>query len=505
MFIAFLPGPGEIMNPLSQLPSVDRLLATPALAPLIESCGRAVVTGLARETLAAAREAYRQGVPLPDEATLVSRVGAGVTAKMTPRLRPVLNLTGTVLHTNLGRAPLPEEAVQALVAAARSPCALEYDIESGGRGDRDDIVNELLCELTGAEAATVVNNNAAAVFLLLNTLAPKKQVIVSRGELIEIGGAFRMPDVMASAGATLVEVGTTNRTHLKDFAETIGPKTALLMKVHTSNYAVQGFTAAVDEAEMARIAHAHGLPMATDLGSGALVDMAQWVRLQLGRGKYEGKQLISARMADEMHQAHTVIRVDSASRASNPDTHLQAYGLGWFLEDYRGRMVVHHGGNVDGFTALVAMMPEEKLGLVFLTNMNGTGLPGTLMHKIFDLQLKAPAKDWSAEAYTRLEAQRARARQMQARQESQRAANTKPTLPLAAYAGTYVDSLYGDVVVKEENGKLQLTFGPNWRGQLEHYHYDAFRVKFDTPAASSSPSACRRRGGSTTWAAAPVR
>ena len=217
------------------------------------------------------------------------------------------------------------------------------------------------------------------------------------------------------------------------------------------------------------------------------VDMAQWVRLQLGRGKYEGKQLISPRMADEMHQAHTVIRVDSAARASNPDTHLQAYGLGWFLEDDRGRMVVHHGGNVDGFTALVAMMPEEKFGVVFLTNMNGTGLPNALMRKLFDLQLKAPAKDWAGEGWTRLEAQRARARQMQARQESQRVANTKPTLPLSAYAGTYVDSLYGDVVVKEENGKLQLTFGPVWRGELEHYHYDAFRVKFDTPVLPQVP------------------
>ena len=190
---------------------------------------------------------------------------------------------------------------------------------------------------------------------------------------------------------------------------------------------------------------------------------------------------------DRLRELRGAAPPDSASRASNPDTHLQAYGLGWFLEDYRGRMVVHHGGNVDGFTALVAMMPEEKLGLVFLTNMNGTGLPGTLMHKIFDLQLKAPAKDWSAEAYTRLEAQRVRARQMQARQASQRAATTKPTLPLAAYAGTYVDSLYGDVVVKEEDGKLQLTFGPNWRGQLEHYHYDAFRVKFDTPVLPQVP------------------
>ena len=236
------------MNPLSQLPSVDRLLSAAPLVALVDLHGRAVVTAMVRDVLAATRAAMKDGAPLPDEAGLLEKVGACVTAKMRPGLRPVFNLTGTVLHTNLGRAPLPEEAVQALVAAARSPCALEYDIASGGRGDRDDIVNELLCELTGAEAATVVNNNAAAVFLLLNTLAQKKQVIVSRGELIEIGGAFRVPDIMSRAGAKLVEVGTTNRTHLRDFAENLGRRTAMLMKVHASNYAIHGFTHAVPEA-----------------------------------------------------------------------------------------------------------------------------------------------------------------------------------------------------------------------------------------------------------------
>ncbi len=264
------------MNQLSKLPSVSRLLADAEVAALVDSHGHAVVTTLVRSTLAEVRDAARTGMPIPDTKDLVGKITAGAKSLALPRLRPVFNLTGTVLHTNLGRAALPEEAITALVTAARSPCALEYDIQDGGRGDRDAIVGDLLCELTGAEAATVVNNNAAAVFLLLNTLAPKKKVIVSRGELIEIGGAFRVPDIMQRAGAKLVEVGTTNRTHLKDFRDALTPRTAMVMKIHTSNYAIHGFTCAVPERDLAGLAHANALPFVVDLGSGTLTDLERW-------------------------------------------------------------------------------------------------------------------------------------------------------------------------------------------------------------------------------------
>ncbi|MBK9596245.1 MAG: L-seryl-tRNA(Sec) selenium transferase [Rhodocyclales bacterium] len=264
------------MNELSKLPSVDCLLSEASLHSLVSGHGHRVVSDAVRAELADVRESVKAGAALPATGALIAAVERRVERHMRPHLQPVFNLTGTVLHTNLGRAVLPESVVDAIARAARAPCALEYDLETGGRGDRDDLVEGLLRELTGAEAATVVNNNAAAVFLLLNTLAQRKEVVVSRGELVEIGGAFRVPDIMRRAGAKLVEVGTTNRTHLRDFDEAIGPKTALVMKVHTSNYAVQGFTAAVPEAELAQLAHARGVPFVVDLGSGTLVNLEQW-------------------------------------------------------------------------------------------------------------------------------------------------------------------------------------------------------------------------------------
>jgi L-seryl-tRNA(Ser) seleniumtransferase len=249
------------------LPSVDRVLGEPAVAALIELYGRLPVVDSVRTVLAEMREGK-----LPANG-LISRWRRAARVEMRRRSGDCSS-GGT--HTNRGRAPLPEEAVTATAESLRGPTNLEFELDSGNRGDRTDHVRGWLKRLTGAEAATVVNNNAAAVFLLLNTLAARKEVPVSRGELIEIGGAFRMPDIMARAGCKLVEVGTTNRTHLADFANAMGPRTALIMKVHPSNYAIEGFTSAVGEAELAALAHKHNLPFTIDLGSGTLVDLAAY-------------------------------------------------------------------------------------------------------------------------------------------------------------------------------------------------------------------------------------
>lgn len=263
---------------LVDLPSVDKLLQSSTCGELIANFGRDEVARSIRYNLQVTREKIQNGElsTLPSEVVLFQKIQTWLEVRAKPKTKQVINLTGTVLHTNLGRAIMPAEVVDAIAKAASEPCALEYDLGEGKRGDRDELVEEILCELTGAEAATVVNNNAAAVFLLLHALSNKKEVLVSRGELIEIGGSFRIPDIMKRAGAKLVEVGTTNRTHPKDFIEAITPKTSMLMKIHTSNYVVQGFTNAVPEEEIAKIAHDQNIPFVVDLGSGTLIDMTQY-------------------------------------------------------------------------------------------------------------------------------------------------------------------------------------------------------------------------------------
>jgi L-seryl-tRNA(Ser) seleniumtransferase len=267
------------MSKQTTLPSVDRLLRSDPLVALIEAHGRQPTTNAVRDVLACMRVALANGegeTAPASEVEITALVSARLIRAEAPTLKRVFNLTGTVLHTNLGRAPLADEAIAAMTDTARGASNLEFDLASGKRGDRDSHLEELICTLTDAEAATVVNNNAAAVMLVLNTLARRKEVPVSRGELVEIGGAFRIPDIMSRSGCKLVEVGTTNRTHARDFESAIGPKTALLMAVHTSNYSVEGFTSAVSEDVMASIAHAHDLPFVIDLGSGTLVNLERY-------------------------------------------------------------------------------------------------------------------------------------------------------------------------------------------------------------------------------------
>jgi len=259
------------------LPSVDRLLNAEGIARLVSSYGRTLVLETVRRLLDAERAALGSSIENTfDEAAFIAACARALAQETEPSLRRVFNLTGTVLHTNLGRALMPECAARAVAQAMTHAVNVEFDLAGGARGERDAHVERLLQRLTGTEAALVVNNNAAAVYLALNTLALKKEVIVSRGELIEIGGAFRIPDIMARSGCRLVEVGTTNRTHAADYVAAISPRTAAIMKVHASNYAIQGFTSAVSEAELAAIAHEHGLPFIVDLGSGMLIDLEQY-------------------------------------------------------------------------------------------------------------------------------------------------------------------------------------------------------------------------------------
>lgn len=260
------------------LPSVDRLLTHQAVETLIAHYGRSLTVETIRDLLQTQREKIAQSAnPAAfDETTFINACETALAKRTQPSLRPVFNLTGTVLHTNLGRALMPKSVADAVMTAMTRPVNLEFDLGGGARGERDTHVEKWITKLAGGDGAVVVNNNAAAVYLALNTLAIRKEVIVSRGELIEIGGAFRIPDIMSRAGVKLIEVGTTNRTHLKDYAEAIAPRTAAIMKVHTSNYAIAGFTASVAEPELAALAHEHNIPFIVDLGSGMLVNLEDY-------------------------------------------------------------------------------------------------------------------------------------------------------------------------------------------------------------------------------------
>jgi L-seryl-tRNA(Ser) seleniumtransferase len=261
----------------SAIPSVDRLLREPPLAEAADRHGRALVVEELRRLLDEERAALKDGARAASPAErLVDAVLARIEAAVQPSMRRVFNLTGTVLHTNLGRALLPGAAVAAAARALAEATNLEYDLARGERGERDAHVERLICRITGAEAAVLANNNAGAVLLALSTLAAGREVPVSRGELVEIGGSFRIPEIIEAAGCRLREVGTTNRTHLADYERAIGVGTGALLRVHASNYAIVGFVAAPAEAELAQLAHARGVPFVTDLGSGSLVDLTRW-------------------------------------------------------------------------------------------------------------------------------------------------------------------------------------------------------------------------------------
>ena len=261
---------------LRDIPSVDHLLNHPQAASLISVFGHALSVQAFREQLAITRQAVLEGATPPDEETIISQTGDMLAAWLTPTLRPVINATGVIIHTNLGRSPLSRAAREAMLSVSIGYSTLEYEVQRGRRGKRDMHAEALVTRLTGAEAALVVNNNAAAVLLALTSLARRKQVLIARSQLIEIGGGFRIPDVLKQSGAKLVEVGTTNRTHLRDFEAAIQDRTALIMRAHHSNFKIVGFTTEPSLTELVELGTRRGIPVLDDLGSGALIDTAQF-------------------------------------------------------------------------------------------------------------------------------------------------------------------------------------------------------------------------------------
>jgi L-seryl-tRNA(Ser) seleniumtransferase len=270
---------------LRELPAVDRLLREPLLEELQQRLPRRIVLQAAQDTIALYRKKitafseegdHRQIIDL--SLTLLAQEAAALAEKSAAlNLKPLINATGVIIHTNLGRAPLARSAADALVAVARNYSNLELSLDSGRRGSRQEHIENLLCELSGSEAAVVVNNNAAAVFLTLNTVAFGREVIVSRGQLVEIGGSFRIPDIMTASGARLVEIGTTNKTYLRDYEAVVTENSAAFLKVHTSNYHMVGFTAEVSTPDLAGLAHKNNLLLIEDLGSGVFLDLEKYL------------------------------------------------------------------------------------------------------------------------------------------------------------------------------------------------------------------------------------
>lgn len=269
---------GGVRNVMKEIPKVDRILSWPKISALLEKHPRPEVLVAVRSVLDQLREQVRHNddAALLDPGRICARVALELTTRSRPSLQAVVNGTGVVVHTNLGRSPLADGAEEAIHTVSAGYSNLEFDLETGQRGTRYAHVEGLICELTGAEAALVVNNNAAAVILALSSLAQGREVVVSRGELVEIGGSFRIPDVMRQSGAQLVEVGTTNRTHVRDFQAAMTDETALLLKVHTSNFAIIGFTAEASVAEMSSVGQEKGIPVMLDAGSGCLVDLSPY-------------------------------------------------------------------------------------------------------------------------------------------------------------------------------------------------------------------------------------
>ena len=295
-------------NELRHLPSVDRVISEERIKQLREVYPHSLVVDLVRQRLEEDRLAITHGSTCPSLDEIVDTICCRLQTLAQSSLRPVINASGVILHTNLGRAPLSKEATTAMELVAAGYCNLEFDLDSGARGSRNVHIEQLLCQLTGAEAALVVNNNASAVLLALTALAKRKEVIVSRGQAVEIGGGFRIPDVMRQSGAKLVEVGTTNCTYIYDYEQAISPRTAALLRVHASNFRVEGFTHSVTLEEMVALGNKHGLPVFDDLGSGCFLDttafglapepmVQQSIALGVGLASFSGDKLVGGPQA----------------------------------------------------------------------------------------------------------------------------------------------------------------------------------------------------------------